>query len=81
MIWLKEKQRIQSIFDKSHPLNQKFHKEVKSDTLSGVPYFLLDKPIRLLMSSILSWVALSLGGRDEIVGPDGFFARTGSMSL
>lgn len=33
------------------------------------------------MSSILSWVALSLGGRDEVVGPDGFFARTGSMSL
>ena len=33
------------------------------------------------MSSILSWVALSLGGRNEVVGPDGFFATTGSRSL
>lgn len=44
-------------------------------------YFLLDKLIRLLMSSILSLVALSLGRRDEVIGPEWFFAKTGPISL
>lgn len=44
-------------------------------------YFLLDKFIRLFMSSILSLVALSLGRRDEVIGPEGFFAKTVPTSL
>lgn len=44
-------------------------------------YFLLYRLIRVLRSSIFSLVALSFGGREEAVGPRGFFARIGCISV
>lgn len=50
-------------------------------TLVCASYFLLYRLIRVLRSSILSLVALSFAGREEAVGPRGFFARIECISV